>query len=55
MQACLSSPSVVENSREQRDHGGMQKSGHYKLEEENHIKETDASPRTVYGVQREQS
>lgn len=31
------------------------RSGHYKLEEENYVKKTDASPRTVYGVQREQS
>lgn len=55
MQACLSSPSMVKNSRAQRDHSGTQRSGRYKLEEENYIKKTDASPRTVYGVQREQS
>lgn len=46
---------MVKNSRAQRDHSGTQRSGHYKLEEENYIKKTDASPRTVYGVQREQS
>lgn len=46
---------MVKNSRAQRDHSGTQRSGRYKLEEENYIKKTDASPRTVYGVQREQS
>lgn len=46
---------MVKNCRAQRDHGGTQRCGHDKLEEENYVKETDASPRIVYGVQREQS
>lgn len=46
---------MVKNCRAQRDHGGTQRSGHDKSEEENYVKETDASPRTVHEVQKEQS